>query len=55
MGGGRVRMGEKVQGLRSTYWSVQNRQVDIKNSIGNGVAKELIFMTHGHELNGKEC
>ena len=23
---------------------------DVKNSTGNGVAKELICMTHGHEL-----
>ena len=29
---------------------MQNRQGDVKNSIGNGVAKELIYMTHGHEL-----
>ena len=26
---------------------------EIKNSIGNGEAKELICMTHGHELNGE--
>ena len=40
---GRVRRkGEKEQGLRSTNWQVQNRQGDVKNSIGNGVAKELI-------------
>ena len=25
-------------------------QGEVKNSIGNGVAKELICMTHGHEL-----
>ena len=24
----------------------------MKNSIGNGVAKELISMAHGHELSG---
>ena len=24
----------------------------IKNSIGNGVAKELVGMSHGHELRG---
>ena len=48
---GRVRRkGEKVQGLRSTNWQVQNRQGDVKNSIGNVVAKELICTTHGHEL-----
>ena len=29
---------------------VQNRQQEVNNSIGNGEAKELICMTHGHEL-----
>ena len=29
---------------------VQNRQGEVKNSIGNGEAKELICTTHGHEL-----
>ena len=27
-----------------------NRQGEIKNSIGNGEAKELLCMTRGHEL-----
>ena len=36
--------------ISSIYWYIQNRQEDVKNSIGNGVAKELICMTHGHEL-----
>ena len=31
--------GEKVQGLRSTNWQIQNRQGDVKNSIGSGEAK----------------
>ena len=31
---------------------VQNRQGDVKSSIGNGVTKELTCMTHGHELRG---
>ena len=26
------------------------RQRDVKNSTGNGEAKELLYMTHGHEL-----
>ena len=26
--------------------------MEVKNSIGNGEAKELICMTHGHELKG---
>ena len=43
-------MGGKVQRLRSTNCYVQNRQGGVKNSIGNGEAKELICMTHGHEL-----
>ena len=44
-------MEEKVQRLRSTNWYVQNnRQGDIKNSIGSGVAKELTCVTHRHEL-----
>ena len=33
---------------------VQNRQGEVKNSIGNGEAKELICTTHGHELRGWE-
>ena len=45
--------GEKVQGLRSTNWQVQNRQGNVKNSIGNGEAKEIICMTNGHELSGR--
>ena len=31
-----------------------NRQWEGKNSIGNVEAKELICMTHGHEIKG-EC
>ena len=41
-----------MQGLRSTNWQVQNRKGGVKNSIGNGEAKELICMIHGHELGG---
>ena len=26
--------------------------MEVKNSIGNGEAKELIYMIHGHELKG---
>ena len=29
---------------------MQNRHGEVKNSIGNGEAKELICMNHGHEL-----
>ena len=38
----------KVRGLRSTN-RLQNTHGDVKYSIGNRVAKELIHMTHGHE------
>ena len=41
-----------MRGLRSTHWWAQNRQGEVKNSIGNGEAKELICTTHGHELRG---
>ena len=30
----------------------RNRQGEVKNSIGNGEAKELTCTTHGHELRG---
>ena len=33
-------------------WQVENRQGEDKNNIGNVEAKELICMTHGHELQG---
>ena len=36
-------------------WQVQNRQGAVKNSIGNGEAKELVCMTHEHELRGVDC
>ena len=52
-GGGSI--GEKVQGLRSTDLQVQNRQGEVKHSIGNGVAKKLIHMTHGHEQWCGDC
>ena len=39
-----------MQELRSIIG--QNRQGDVKNTIGNEDAKELICMTHGHELSG---
>ena len=31
-------------------WQVENRQGEGENSIGDVEAKELISMTHGHEL-----
>ena len=45
-------MGEEWRGLQSTNRLLQNSHRDIKYSIGNGAAKELIHMTHGHELRG---
>ena len=41
-------MGDKVQGI-----SINGRYKivgEVKNSMGNGEAKELICMTHGHEI-----
>ena len=48
-------MGEEVRGLRSTNRQLQNCHGDVKNSIGNGVVKELIHMTHGHEQRWGDC
>ena len=42
-------MGEEARGLRSTNRLLQNSHKDAKYSIGYGVAKEPIHMTHGHE------
>ena len=33
----------------------KNRQGEVKHSMGNGEAKELICMTHGNELRWGEC
>ena len=44
--------GRKGAGINKYNWQVQNREGDIKNSIGNGEAKELICTTCGHELSG---
>ena len=51
LGGGKGRMGEKVQGLRSIICRYKIDR-DVKNSIENGEAKELICMTYGLELKG---
>ena len=42
----------KGTGNKKHKWQVQNRQREVQNSIGNGEAKELICMTHGHEPSG---
>ena len=40
----------KGTGNKKHKWQVQNRQMEIKNRMGNGEAKELICTTLGHEL-----
>ena len=42
-------MHEEVRRLRSTNRLLQNSHGDIKYNIGNGVGKEMIRMTNGHE------
>ena len=42
--------GGKVTGNKKHKWQVQNRQEEVKNSMGNAEVKELTCMTHGHEL-----
>ena len=49
------RIGEEVRELRSTNWQLQNSHGDVKYAIGNGVAEELIPMTHGHEQWWGDC
>ena len=47
-GGGRRENGRKVTGNKKHNWCIENRQGEVKNNIGNGEAKELIYTTHGH-------
>ena len=42
-------MGEEVRGLRNTNRQLQNSHGDVQYSIGNEVAEEFLYMTHGHE------
>ena len=49
-GRGRGENGGKCTRNKKHEWLVQNRQDEVKNSIGNGEAKEVICMTLGHEL-----
>ena len=42
--------GGKGTGNKKHNQLVQNRQGEVKNSIGNREAKELISTIHGHEL-----
>ena len=43
-------MGEKVHGIRSMNSRYKIDRGVVKNSLGNGEAKELLYTTHGHEL-----
>ena len=44
-----------MRGLRSTNRELQNHHGDVKYSIGNGIAKELIYMTHAYEQWFGDC
>ena len=46
--------GEKGTENKQHKWQVENREGEIKNSIGHVEARELICTTHGHELKGQE-
>ena len=48
-----MRRGRGKNRGKSTGNKKHNRQGEVKNSIGNGEAKEFIHMTHGHELRSK--
>ena len=48
-------MGEEVRVLRSTNRYLQNSHGDVKYRRGNGVAKELRYMTHGYEQWCGDC
>ena len=49
-GGGEGRMGERVQRISSINGRQKTDRGEVKTSIGNVEAKELISMTHRHEL-----
>ena len=46
--------GTKVEVIKKQEL-VGTKEGGVKNSIGNGVAKELRHTTHGHELRGGDC
>ena len=50
VGGDEGEWGEKVQGIRSIIGRYKIDKGEVKNSIGNEEAKELVCTTHGHEL-----
>ena len=39
-------------GNKKHKWYVENRQGEVRNSMGNGEAKELTCTTHGHDKGG---
>ena len=47
MGRGRGKNGRKGTGNKKHKWWVQNRQGEVKNSMGNGEDIELICMIYG--------
>ena len=51
-GGEKERVGGKGTGNKKHNWRAQNRQGEVKNSIGNGESKELICIIYEHELSG---
>ena len=50
-GSGRGRGGKGTEN-KQHKWQLENRQGEGKNSVVNVEAKELINVTHGHELQG---
>ena len=50
VGKGSRESGGKGTGNKKHTWQVQNRQEEVRNSMGNRKAKELICTAHGHEL-----
>ena len=44
VGWGKGVNGEKGTGNKKHKWQVQNRQGEVKNSMGNGEAKEIMYM-----------
>ena len=55
MGEGCREMGEEVRGFRSTNRQLRTGHGDVKYSVGNGVATELICTTCGHEQRWGDC
>ena len=53
--GRKRRNGGKGTGNKQHKWWVESRQGELKNTVGNVEAEELICTTHQHELNGVGC